>query len=244
MAGDNAELNDTLQGFYRDRDVGKATRGLRQHLEGEDLGEPLTFYAFARIAELVPEAREAFARLRDQQPAYLDRVLQGVRGVVDPYAEITGATELDLLWVEFFVTGELTPLRRIVGVLDGEDLVRKRLSAWLRTESASFFGRRRIAKLKPLFIRCVMPIDYEAATIEDGVDMDVHVALAARKGNLKFAELPIELTQADCVRLAVKSAALWSLHANAKHHERVAEFCAAEATRPGGAARLVLPGAR
>jgi hypothetical protein len=66
------------------------------------------------------------------------------------------------------------------------------------------------------------------------------VALAARAGQLKFSELPVPLSQAEASRIAAKSAAVWSLQVNSEVHAPVARLCELEATRPGGAARLLL----
>lgn len=238
----SAELQETLHGFYRHRDAGKAALALAQLLDGDDLDYPPILYTFGRIAELSPEARAGFMQLRDRHRQYIDRILDAPRAAdfPRPRASDLGALDLDLLWAEFFVSGEAVPVLRIISVLDGEDLVRERLAHWLRMQISGFWGRRRIEKLKPMFVRCVFPIDYEHGSIEEGVDLDVHVAVNARSGNLKFSELPFELSQAECVRLAVKSAALWSLRANAAVHERVAEICAVEATRQGGCARQLL----
>ena len=64
--------------------------------------------------------------------------------------------------------------------------------------------------------------------------------LAARVGKLKFAELPVPLSQAEAMRIAAKSAAVWSLKANSEGHAPVATLCELEATKSGGAARLLL----
>ena len=83
---------------------------------------------------------------------------------------------MDLLWVEFFATGNLAPLLRIIGVLDEPDIVRAKLTQWL---------------------------------LETGTG-------------------------------AAKSAAVWSLKANSEAHAPVARLCEFEATKQGGAARLLL----
>jgi hypothetical protein len=194
-----------------------------------------------RIAELSPPARDGFAALRERRPQYVDRLLQGsgAAGFPRPHVSDIGPLDLDLLWAEFFATGDTAPVLRIISVLDGKDLVRERLDQWLR-DNSGFWGRRRIAKFRPLLIRCVFPVDYENCRMEEGVDLDLPVALNAKNPQLRFDELPIKLSIPECIRLAVKSAAVWSLRSIAEKHERVAEICAVEAKRPGGMARQLL----
>ena len=43
-----------------------------------------------------------------------------------------GPTDLDLLWADFFVTGEYAPIARILDVLDRPDGLRRRLENWLK----------------------------------------------------------------------------------------------------------------
>jgi hypothetical protein len=150
---------------------------------------------------------------------------------------------LDRLWGEFIDTGDEAAVRRIVSVLDWDDLVRIRLQAWLsgiRPESWSTAPHR---DYQQLLVACCFPIDYDNRSVDGPVDLDIHVALLARSHKLKFADLPIPLSPKELVRLAMKSAALWSLLAMAKQHEVVAQICETESKRSGGAARLHLAAA-
>ena len=136
--------------------------------------------------------------------------------------------------------GNLAPVLRIVGVLDEPDLVRAKLAQWLREMGTGFFGKRTLGRFAPVFARCMIPVRLEARAIDGPLDVDLSVALAARAGKLKFAELPVPLSGAELLRIAAKSAAVWSLRANAAVHVRVAELCEIEATKQGGAARAHL----
>jgi hypothetical protein len=93
---------------------------------------------------------------------------------------------------------------------------------------------------RDLLIRCSFPINYDRQSIDGPVDLDLHVALLARAGELKFSDLPITLSPQELVRLSMKSAALWSLLSMAKEHDAVAIECAEASKQPGGAARLHL----
>ena len=245
MAGSTEEtsaLDETLHAFYRTGNAERAILALSQCLDGGDIDNPAVLYTFARIAMISPEARHGFLDLRSRDPAYVNLLLRGPADLDFPACSATeiGPGDLDLLWAEFFVTGDPGPVRRIVGVLDGSDRVREFLGSWLRDQGQTFFGRRAIARFRPMLVRCQFPIEYESHSIDEGVDLDVHVALNAQGGRLKFDELPFKLSVDELVRLAVKSAAVWSLVSLARDHERVAESCASEATQPGGAARRLL----
>lgn len=235
-------LDETLHAFYRTNNAERAVFGFQHYLDSGDLGNQNVLHTFARIAMISAEARLGFERLRARQPHYVDRVLQGPTdpSFPRPSASELGPLDLDLLWSEFFVTGHSAPVLRIVSVLDGADLVRERLGRWLRDKSSGFWGKRAIAKYRPMLVRCQFPIDYDAGTISQGVDLDVHVALNAKSGNLKFSELPIELSTQELIHLSTKSAALWSLRTLSKEHKPVSEICALAAAQAGGVARRML----
>ncbi len=72
---------------------------------------------------------------------------------------------MDLLWVEFFITGNLAPVPRVVGVLDEPDVVRAQLTAWLRETGTGFFGRRKVEKFVPVFARCAILVQLEAMAL-------------------------------------------------------------------------------
>jgi hypothetical protein len=86
----------------------------------------------------------------------------------------------------------------------------------------------------------MFPIDFDKKVIDGPLDLDMQAVFCFKEGLLKYHDLPINLTEQELVRLAMKSAAVWSLTANAETHEIVADFCETEANRAGGAARLLL----
>ena len=90
---------------------------------------------------------------------------------------------------------------------------------------------------RQLLIRCLFPIDYDQRSIDGPLDLDLHVALLARDGKLKFAELPVLLSTKELLQLGMKSAALWSLLSMAQQHESVALLCVQESPKPGSAAQ-------
>lgn len=241
MGESNEDLNDVMQTFYRKPDAARALRAFETWLRS---GPPdiVALHAFTRMAMVSGEVRTGIEVLSSVQPRLVEAVL---RGFDDPNFPRVGdgpptPDEMDLLWVEFFTTGNLAPLLRIVAILDEPDVVRAKLTQWLRETGTSFFGKRKLASFVPVLARCMIPVRLESMDVGGPLDVDLGVALAARAGQLKFSELPVPLSQAELIRIAAKSCAVWSLKANAEVHAPVARLCELEAAKQGGAARLLL----
>jgi hypothetical protein len=173
--------------------------------------------------------------VRPDSPLTSDRLLR---------ASIDSPMVLDRLWAEFIDTGNVAAVLRVVSVLDWEDRVRTRLQSWLSAIRPEMWTRAPFKDYQQLLIRCSFPINYDLRSIDGPVDLDVHVALLARHGDLKFADLPVALSSQELLSLSMKSASLWSLLAMAKQHQVVANVCDQEAKKSGGAARLLLGNVR
>lgn len=226
-------FDEVLQSFYRSPNVAGALAAFDE-VVNEPNPLPAQLHAFALMAKVNGEFREALTK---RSGPVARAVLVGVPPIPDGPP---GPEELDLLWTAFFVTGDLAPVRRIIGVLDEPDLVRERVTTWLRAIGIGPEGGTEFMKYLPLFQRMAFPIVFSESRVDGPVDLDLSVAITARNGQLKFSELPFVLTQHEVIRIAAKSAAVWSLRAIAVQHERIATLCAQEATKPGGAARLLL----
>ena len=143
---------------------------------------------------------------------------------------------LDYLWGEFFVTGSKEPLRRIINVLRGPDLIRRKLGEWLRTPRSGFLdrwkGRRVCQRLrKAAGIDC----DFTSRTITTTEDLDCLCTLESDlevrdvKGFARIRQaLPFELSDSDIVYMVTKGTARWSLFSNAEEHSLVREICREE----------------
>jgi len=241
MGDSNIDLNEILQAFYRKPDAARALRAFEAWLRAGRF-DIVALHAFTRMAMVSDQVRAGIEEARPVQPHLVDAVL---RGFDDPNFPRVGdgppaPDELDLLWVEFFTTGNVAPLLRLIGILDEPDVVRAKLTRWLLDTGTGFFGKRKLASFAPVLERCGIPVRFESMDIGGPLDLDLSVALAARVGKLKFAELPVPLSQAEAMRIAAKSAAVWSLKANSEGHAPVATLCELEATKSGGAARLLL----
>ncbi|MGV3624855.1 MAG: hypothetical protein ACO1OB_28805 [Archangium sp.] len=227
------DFDEVLQSFYREPDVASALEAFDE-VSREPESQLYTLYAFTLMAKVNTDFR---AGLTSRHGQLVDAVLRGVPPLEDAPP---GPEALDLLWTEFFVTGSLDPVRRIVAVLDEPDLVRERLTSWLQHIGIGPEGGTEFMKYLPLFQRLAFPIVFSESRVDGPVDLDLTVAITARNGQLQFTELPIELTKPELIRIAAKGAAVWSLRGIGARHEVIAKVCAEESKKPGGAARLLL----
>lgn len=200
-------------------------------------------YVFARIGQVSEAARDAFEPiLRGFEGPRAELVQLVLPAAGDPtvpdavQAPIEGCEFLDLLWGEFFVTGQAAPIERIFSALDWDDRVRQRLAAWLR-ERSLFRGSKRRAAASTLASAGIV-VDLERKVIVSTGDLDCLCFSLAEQRVPIFKMLPFELTPDEVKTLGTKASALWSLRLNARDHDKVAEVCRIEAQRPGGLARL------
>jgi hypothetical protein len=258
VSSDHEAFRVVTTGYYRNPDAQLAAGALRHWLrllimsdkrqkaardERQEACRIVQFYVFARISQVSEAARDAFEPiLRAFEGPHADLVQQLLQVASDPtfpnavQAPIEDRGFLDLLWGEFFVTGQAAPLERIFSTLDWDDRVRQRLEAWLHKRSL-FSGSKRRAAASTLASAGIV-VDLECKVIVSTGDLDCLCFSIAEQHVPIFKMLPFDLTDAEVTALATKAAALWSLRLNARDHEKVAEVCRIEAQRPGGPARL------
>ncbi len=262
VSSDREAFRVVTTGYYRNPDAQLAGGALRHWLrtlaadraragepdgvasdEGQMARRMVRFYVFARISQVSEAARDEFEPIlrafEGPHAELVQRLLQVARDPTFPnavQAPIKDCGFLDLLWGEFFVTGRAEPIERIFSTLDWDDLVRRRLDAWLR-ERSLFGGSKRRAAASTLASAGVV-VDLERKVIVSTDDLDCLCFSIAEQRVPIFKMLPFDLTPDEVNALATKASALWSLRLNARDHEKVAEVCRIEAQRPGGPARL------
>jgi hypothetical protein len=151
------------------------------------------------------------------------------------YCDLDHPQILDQIWSAYIETKNVNFVRKIVSVLDWDDRVRRHLETWLQQSDLI-----EITKYRQRFADWLFPINYENRTIDRPLDLDLHVAILAKNGQLKFDELPVKIPMEDLLRLSMKSAALWSLLSMSQQDSQVAEICVREAQVEGGMARPLL----
>jgi hypothetical protein len=250
VSSDREAFRVVTSGYYRNPDAQLATGALRHWLrilatseEGQMDRISVLFYVFARVSQVSESARHAFEPILRAFEGPHAELVQRLLGVAtDPtfpnavQAPIEDCRFLDLLWAEFFVTGQAAPLERIFSTLDWDDRVRQRLDAWLR--ETSLFGKSKRRAAASALASAGVVVDLERKLIVSAGDLDCLCFSLAEQRVPIFKLLPFELTPTEITAVATKASALWSLRLNARDHEKVAEVCRIEAQRPGGPARL------
>jgi len=159
---------------------------------------------------------------------------------------VTSLSQLDLLWTEFVITGAEEPVRRIIGVMEWPDLIRKKLQNSLHERVSEQAPedypeeQLRLHLLDNGFI-----ISKDAGMVYSAQDLDSFCVLEGCNRSPERFEamksvLPFELSDEDVGHLWMKGSAKWSLCANAQQHTRVRDICVREAEARGGRCRLSL----
>ena len=241
------EMREAFQrvtsGYYRAPDPKAAAQAFEVWLTilarvsaDQTAGMIVLMYLFGRIAQRSPEARAAFAPMI---AAYTGANRELASGVLRALPEVLAIPVdrpeiLDLLWAEFFVTGERAALLRIVSALDARDMVREKLTAWLGEH-----GRKR-DEVAAALAQAGLVVNLERGEVATVDDLDRLVFAIAEQQIPIVPMLPFALSESDVMHLGMKGSALWSLRLNAATHTLVATVCREEATRPGGVSRRLL----
>lgn len=251
------ELEDALNGYYRDRVPARLIEALRLVASGglakadaHQRAMQVTFFAAAVRGD---DATLAEVRgLRDGAPAagraFLDEVLAEANRPARRGPANT-ALDLDLRWNEFFATGDAAPVREIADVLAWPDRLRAHVTRLLTEKrwTDALFGsapKRRTelaGRLRPIGVR----VDVDAGAVLNAVDLDCLALLrgtSAAPDKVKALQqaLPSPLGAPDLIYMSTKTSAVWSLASNAARHPPVLDACAEALARAEGHARLSL----
>ena len=131
--------------------------------------------------------------------------------------------DLDLLWIDFYVTGEYPPIDKILGVLDRPDQLRARIESEISAKPQ--IQEVLLPLLKTLGMvdpenpaqLINVDLDYLASIRRPGAKPDVARALTAMNQELG-------LSRNDWVGFVMKGAANWSMTSNTRQHPRLAEL--------------------
>jgi len=158
------------------------------------------------------------------------------------------ALDLDLLWAEFFVTGNTTPVAQIIGVLDWPDVVRERVERGLRQPAVvrflgPFIGNESRPSVPASVIRRLgITIDQERRVVATPEDLDwlCLADLFFHQPSPAWRLISRYLSEEQQRIASMRGAAIWSLGANAIKHVRVLETCEAQLATRSGQTRLTL----
>jgi TPR repeat protein len=245
---DNIEIYDFLTYFYRSPAPEKATDVLRWFVHDPRVQDPLSAapmeYFFARLAQLYPNVVGELDAVLSGAPKAAKRFASGLRKSLrgtrrQPFnaadRPICTATDNDLLWAEFMLTGNRKPIVRLIDQLESPDLARAKLE-----ERLGGLTELTIEKLRDVGIE----VDLDRGTIETAGDLDCLCLMEGLCLSPRLAEVrkvsPLLFTDDDVMAMGVKATAKWSLASNANRHPWVLATCEEELARRTGNAVTAL----
>jgi TPR repeat protein len=263
---DFLEADEFVTYYYRSPAPERVTEALQWFVSTPDVLDPKSAvpmgYFFGRVAQehpsLIQEYRGVLRAASPQAKPFVSGILAELAatppGPVNALQRpILTATDNDLLWAEFMLTGSEEPIVRLIDVLARPDVVRAHLEAWLAfplLELDTRLGRI----VDDLRFTAGIVCDLHRGEIRTQGDLDCRclmqgLALAPteRVQDVRDA-LPFELTDEDVTFMGAKASAKWSLASNANRHLQVLRTCEAEVARRseavGAALREIIVWAR
>lgn len=262
--------------YYRSPAPEQASAALQWIVASPCMQDPLSTtpveYFFARLAQKHAILTQEFkAVLNDAPPEarpFVARILESVATSPPTLVNaldrpVRTATDNDVLWAEFMITGSREPIARLIDQLERPDRVRARLEAWLtypmvgaviipaapvaRLFAAGRHGgdKRTQRVAEQLGNVAGIVVDPDQKTIETDGDLDCMcmmdgVDLAPQRLAMVRDALPFRLRDREIAKMGIKATAKWSLASNANRHPQVLHTCEEEHARRTGNVRLAL----
>ena len=208
---------------------------LREYEKLFDLATPWGKEFLARVlSHCADEQTIAWAKTREtvDRASELKRLAAGKRRDLPRMFPIHTSFQLDLWWMEFFLTGDAWVLREISKRLEYPSEVRRRLNKWLsrRGPIAWLNSRRRRLAIETLEDRFGIVCDQ--SEVKNREDLDCLCLEEDSIGDIRhipFSEvakyLPFHVWLVDRLSIGVKMMAKWSLLSNALQHPIVRNAC-------------------
>lgn len=245
-------FEQVASGVYRNTDPNTIWTALQYAIENELMVKnPTIMILFIRIAEVYGPIKDDLARRRNTADS---KEVAAVKLILEPPAELQNAAylpdeiqspgEMDLCWGEFLVTGNTKVVRRVIDVLDREDLTREFVNQQLQTPSpeTNFLSDSERTTLAQVGITLGLEADEGPDVILSDGDVDILLWFGVKNGNEVCSKILKAMPEPTQIHVANKGAAIWSLQANAQQHGAIRLLCEEEANRPGGFGRqLILP---
>jgi TPR repeat protein len=255
---DPIDVYEFLTYYYRSPAPERAAAVLAWYVASEHVTDPRSSapveYFFARLAQLHQDLVPEYDRVRQDAPLAGRGFVAGiVRQLTREPSQPTNAlerwletaTENDLLWAEFMLTGSDAPIAALIGQLDRPDMVREKLERWLDSWFGILFGDRSTVCARLHSVAGIV-CDPDSRTIETAGDLDclcmldgVNLRPPARFAAIRDA-LPFRLTRLEVELIGAKATAKWSLASNANRHPAVLDVCEAALARSEGRRRAAL----
>lgn len=162
----------------------------------------------------------------------LKRLVAGNRRNLPRMFPIDTSFQLDLWWMEFFLTGNPWVLREISRRLEYSSEVRRRLHKWLSRRGPIAWLNRRRRRLAIETLEDRFGIVCDQSEVKNREDLDCLCLEEDSIGDIRyipFSEvakfLPFHIWLLERSAIGVKMMAKWSLFSNALQHPLVRDFC-------------------
>lgn len=181
------------------------------------------------------EINDLIKRIIDTPPLRNRRILKGV----------TDSNDLDFFWIEFFVTGDKEPIKKLIDVLSWEDKFKAKLMSWMQIAHTAE-EKNKLSDLLSNEVKISVDFDKNKITHEGDLDCFYSALLQSYgwKGKRSNIEIQVRqilgLSDEDLLYMATKGAAMWALQANAKQHPKVLEYCKQEFEQRDDKAKIEL----
>ncbi len=151
-------------------------------------------------------------------------------------------TDLDLLWTEFFISGNELAINKIIDTLDFPEILRPRIHQKLDEDDRGLINSKLIDLLSSELNVKIDPMTTKVLNQEDLDNLMVRELRNPRgdKDALRSLLKMLEVENADLFYMAIKGAAVWSLRSNARQHPAVMDICKNQVTSRRGRSKIVL----
>lgn len=144
----------------------------------------------------------------------------------DPFVkEINIPYDIEMLWVEYFLTGNSKAIERIVSVLGREDMIRDKVKAYFASDASQEDKALLAERVTKVLAVDVDPTTYEFNSIADFGSILMGRARSRSITVDDFEEFldQVEISNEEFIRVSTKAEALRSLEAYARRDELVLE---------------------
>ncbi len=171
--------------------------------------------------------RDVWPEIEEIQAALSDQSLKLPRD-----REPRTPLDLDLLWIDFYVTGDYPPIEKILNVLDRPDVIRTRIQKVIASNPQAGTDLEPVLQTlgmtdpKNPALLSELDLDYLASVRRPGAKGEIADALTSLNEKLG-------LTREDWTGIVMKGAANWSMSSNSRQHRRLVELLEDQvSTRP------------
>lgn len=138
--------------------------------------------------------------------------------------KISKPGDLDMLWSDFFITGNKKAVERIIEVMEWQDIARGRLQDYLTKQSVSDDDKTISILRNEIGYLC----DSKNHKVLSNSDLDIELyplTKSQSSADMQTVKQSLNIDHDILFRAMTKAAAQWSLESNALQHKKVLEIC-------------------